>query len=259
MPTALYASHGYAGFSLAYFNYETLPEILAEVPLEYFETAIGYLQSRDDTDGQRMAITGASRGGELSLLLGTIFPQYKVIIAISPSSIIFTGFGDESPEGSKPAWFYKGEAIPFKADDPELFAYSEEYASRGEAIPLTLGFTERLRRKPEAMKRAQIPVEKINGAVLMTSGQDDQMWPSSQFAEIAMRRLRAHNFAKPFVHLSYPGVGHRNRPPYFPTTDNIGQHPVDGALYALGGNPEAIYRASVDSWQKMLDFLKRHL
>jgi hypothetical protein len=48
-------------------------------------------------------------------------------------------------------------------------------------------------------------------------------------------------------------------PPYFPTTVTTLQHPVDGKLYALGGNPEAIYRASVDAWQKRLDFLKMHL
>ena len=59
------------------------------------------------------------------------------------------------------------------------------------------------------MERATIPVEKIQGPVLLVSGSDDQVWPSSALADIAMRRLEAHDFAFPFKHLRYEGAGGR--------------------------------------------------
>ncbi len=54
LAAASYASHGYAALALAYFNYKTLPKDLIEIPLEYFQKSIQYLQSREDVDGQRL-------------------------------------------------------------------------------------------------------------------------------------------------------------------------------------------------------------
>ena len=258
---ALFAAHGYAGFALAYFNYESLPDSINQIPLEYFQTAISYLQSRADIDGDRLAITGGSRGGELSLLLGSIFPQYKVIIPDVPSGIVWGGFGKDRTTGSVPAWTWQGEAIPYMDDpvDPAIYDYHDDYREQGAPIPLTPGFREMVRRGPATAKNAEIPVEKIQGAVLMISGADDAMWPSSEFAEIAMDRLRAHNFPRPFEHISYPGAGHLIMPPYAPTTLVASKHPVDGGFYAFGGEPKAIYHAGVDAWRRKLDFLRQHL
>jgi dienelactone hydrolase len=254
---ALYASHGYAALALAYFNYEKLPKSLVGIPFEYFEETINYLQSRDDIDNGRMAISGRSRGGELSLLLGSIFPQYKAVIADAPSNIVWGSYA----EGQKPAWLYKGEPIPYMdvPPDPDIYASRAEYAKRGEAIPLTPGFLETMRRNAATMKKAEIPVEKINGAVLMISGEDDQMWPSTQFATLVMNRLKAYNFNKPFFHLSYPQAGHMIKAPYIPTTIVNMKHPVIGELYALGGKPDANHQAGVDSWREKLKFLNTYL
>ena len=258
---ALFAAHGYAGLALAYFNYETLPDSIYRIPLEYFETSIAYLGSRADIDADRLAITGGSRGGELSLLLGSMFPQYKVIIADVPSGIVWGGFGKDRSQGSVPAWTWRGQDIPYMDDevDPAVYDYHQEYRERGEAIPLTPGFRELARRSPATAKRAEIAVEKIEGAVLMVSGADDAMWPSSELAEVAMERLRAHDFPRPCEHISYSGAGHLIMPPYAPTTLVASKHPVDGGFYAFGGEPHAIYKAGVDAWRRKLDFLRQHL
>ena len=134
-----------------------------------------------------------------------------------------------------------------------------KYVDRGEAIPLTPGFLETMRRFPIKMKEAEMPVEKINGPILMISCEDDQMWPSTQFANMAIDRLKAHNFKKQFFHFSYEGAGHWIITPYFPTNIVNIKHPVTGGFYALGGTPEANYIAGVDSWNKKLEFLKKHL
>src|SRR3954462_137829 len=51
---ALLASHGYAVFVLSYFALEPLPPELFEIPLEYFDTAIRWLQANPAVDSDRL-------------------------------------------------------------------------------------------------------------------------------------------------------------------------------------------------------------
>jgi dienelactone hydrolase len=107
----------------------------------------------------------------------------------------------------------------------------------------------------DAMERATIPVERIKGPVLMVSGRDDQLWPSFELAEIARRRLEAHNHPWPLEHISYPDAGHSMAPPYAPTTATTTVHPVNRLTYALGGMPKGQIEANAAYWTRTLDFL----
>lgn len=60
---ALLASHGYAVLALAYFNYENLPKSLTNIPLEYFETAINWLQAQKTVNPDKIAVTGRKHPG----------------------------------------------------------------------------------------------------------------------------------------------------------------------------------------------------
>src|SRR5499427_6444922 len=185
---ALYASHGYAGFALAYFNYADLPQDLIEIPLEYFETAIRWLQRQPRLDGDRIALSGTSRGGELVLLLGATFPTVKAVIAYVPSGIVYGGIGRSGVRGASPAWTFRGEGIPYMQPRPEKLSPEPPPPPPGQPIPLTPRFLHGLEDE-EAAARVEIPVERINGPVLLISGKDDAMWPSERLAEIARRRL----------------------------------------------------------------------
>jgi dienelactone hydrolase len=244
-----------------HFNYETLPKALANIPLEYFETGIEFLRAHPMIDGNRLAIAGASRGGELSLVLGSVFSQFKVVVAWMPSGVVWQGFGGAPEDGVQPAWLLKGQPVPFMDGDihPDDYRYTVDYLRRGEGIPMTPGFLGQMNRYPDRVRQATIQVERINGAVLLISGEDDQMWPSTRMAEISMARLRERNFAHPYEHLSYPGAGHWVGTPYWPQTMTEMRHPVDGVLYALGGNPESNAHATEDSWRRVTQFLRENL
>ncbi len=258
---ASYASHGYATLALAYFNYKSLPEYLYEIPLEYFEKSIHYLQSRKDIDGKRLAINGASRGGELALLLGSLCPQYKAVIAQVPSGIVWGGIGGDDSDESRPAWTYKGKPIPVMGIpyDSEIWSYQLDHEKRSEPIPLLQGFMETIRQYPELVRKAEIKVENTNGAILLISGEDDQMWPSSLFSERVIDRLERMKFDKPYSHLKYPGVGHSMPKPYYPNPLFDVEHPVAKAVFTMGGTPDANNKAGVDSWIRSLDFLEDNL
>jgi hypothetical protein len=80
------ASHGYAALALAYFRYDDLPKELVRIPLEYFGEALNWMVHRQEIAGDRIAVMGISRGAELALELGSIYPVLKAVVAYSPSN-----------------------------------------------------------------------------------------------------------------------------------------------------------------------------
>jgi fermentation-respiration switch protein FrsA (DUF1100 family) len=113
---AFLAAKGYAAFALAYFRYEDLPKSLENIPLEYFQTAIHWLQARDDIRHNSIAVMGGSRGGELALLLGATFPEIHAVVSVSGSGVLWGGLGTNSDTGGLPAWTYQGKPLPSMGD-----------------------------------------------------------------------------------------------------------------------------------------------
>jgi len=249
---ALLASRGYAVLSLGYFGMEGVPQDLAKIPLEYFGRAIDWMIAHKSVDRGRVAVMGASRGGELSLLLGATFPEIKAVVAYVPSGVVWPGISRTPSLETIPAWTRDGKALPFMPNpppDPDVWSKPPVVAT-----PL-FHAAMRLRAREEW---PEIEVEKINGPILMFSGSDDQMWPSLMLADIAAQRLLRHNFPHRFEHITYAGAGHFIRFPYSPTITEI-FHPVVKVMMALGGDAVANAAADHDSWTRLLGFLAASL
>jgi dienelactone hydrolase len=254
---ALLASHGFAAFALAYFRYEDLPPELFDIPLEYFHEAIQWLKVEAPALGGRVAVMGASRGGELSLLLGSAYPdEIAAVIAKVPSGVIWGGIGKEPRKGAV-AWTLAGrpiEPIPVTGTDPA------DLPLRDGAIALTPSFQARLAgASPDELAAAEIPVERVGGPVLLLSGEDDAMWPSAALAEIAVRRAGAKGAKYPFRHIRYPSAGHNFTVPAGLPVALSALHPLSGRLYAYGGSPAGNARASAKAWAEILSFFRSTL
>src|SRR5580704_6452560 len=90
MPTrraAWLASHGFAALALAYFRYDDLPKELAGIPLEYFGQALSWMTHRPEILGDRIGVMGVSRGAELALQLGSMYPRIKAVVAYVPANV----------------------------------------------------------------------------------------------------------------------------------------------------------------------------
>jgi dienelactone hydrolase len=257
--TALLASHGYAVLNVAYFGVEGLPDSLELIPLEYFQKAIDWLTARESVIADPLGAIGGSRGGELALLLGAQFPEITTVIASVPSGVVFPGIPEDWASGDppKPAWTLDGEPlarVPYSFSNLEFLRQAWHMACGKpiETAPTYSGGLEET--DAETVAAATIPVENIGGPVLLLSGGDDRMWPSSRLAEIALERLEDHDYPHPHEHLSYEEAGHAIATPYRPT---IGRESAE--RFAFGGTPEAYAHADADSWSRTLAYLETGL
>lgn len=252
---ALLASRGYATLVLAYFAYEDLPESLLNIPLEYFATAFTWLHAQPDVQADRLGVMGASRGGELALLLAATFPQVKAVVARAPSNVVWEGFGKGVPTGA-PAWSHEGVSLPVIQENlsDDLIA---AIVNRKPIATTPLYYPALA--DEAAVEATAIPVEQSHAALLLISGQNDQMWPSSVMADMVMARLDKHNYQYPYQHLCYPNAGHQISLPYQPKPAMSGHHSLTGEWYEYGGTPSGNAFAAADSWRKMLGFLEEHL
>ncbi len=110
-----------------------------------------------------------------------------------------------------------------------------------------------------SFEAAAIPVERINGPILLISGKDDEIWLSTEASDAAIERLKEHNYPYPYEHLSYDNAGHLIGAPYLPTTVTQFVHPVTGTALELGGTASGNAFASADSWEYLLGFLENNL
>jgi dienelactone hydrolase len=252
LPGLMFASAGIATLALAYFGMPGLPKFLERIPLEYFAGALRWLARRDDVQPGAIAVAGASRGGELALLLASTYPEFKAAISWVGSGLVGGGVVAMAMGASSVAgWTKDGVDLPYFGFVPSAVKMDEP------PVRLTPGFLAALD-DTRTVAAAEIPVERINGPVLLVSGTDDAVWPATVLSEYAVRRLRAHKHPHRYEHLAYDGAGHVIGPPVpglnFGITHAV--HPIIGLDFAFGGTAEKNIAASHDSWARILELLR---
>ncbi len=185
----LLAPHCVAVLGLAYFAADGLPATLDAVPLEYFRTAVDYLATVPDVDSRRLGMVGGSRGAELTLLFASMEPRIRSIVVTTPSSHVW---GGRTTRDS--AWSLAGKGVPYLT------------LGLDDSAPLVQRFQAALD-QAGATSAARIPVEKLNGPILMVSATEDEIWPSFRMSVEIESALREAKFPFDVRHVSYP-TGH---------------------------------------------------
>jgi acetyl esterase/lipase len=105
LTASMLAGHGYPVLALAYFREPGLPRSLERIPLEYFQRALQWMGQRRDVEPQQIVTFGISRGGELSLLLSSTFPNLvHGAIEYVGANVVIGGVGAVG----QPSWIYQG-------------------------------------------------------------------------------------------------------------------------------------------------------
>ena len=222
------ASHGYAALALAYFHFPGLPDQLANIPLEYFGEALTWMKQSPEVAPGQLAVMGTSRGGELALQLGSMYPDLKAVVAYVPANVRYPSCCGRD---FRAAWTWKGQPLAY--DLPG-------------------------RNGPSGSVAATIAVENTRGPILVLSGDSDGIWDSSGMTSAVMNRLKQAHFAYATVRLNYPHAGHRaGNSAIVPTWTGGTVHPLSGQAENFGGTPEGNAQSSLDAIPKVLDFLQQ--
>ncbi|ASO07177.1 acyl-CoA thioester hydrolase/BAAT C-terminal domain-containing protein [Arenibacter algicola] len=249
-----FANRGYSGLSLPYTQREGLPKLPEEINLEYFEKALAWLKKQPEVDPNKIIVMGASRNAELALLLASVFPRsISGVVAYAPSAVSWSN--TVLPYNSnelKSSWKYKGLDIPYvpmdKISGNQLNSINMlEYWNKG-------------LQKADFIGQAAIKVEKINGPILLFSGKDDQVWPSSIMADMIEKRLETNTFEHSFQNIKYENAGHLiSSNPDDKTSYRTGTIKISGKdyEYEYGGNDEGDFKAKRDAKLKLMEFLEK--
>ncbi len=222
----MFSDKGYASLALAYLYTKNSFDDINMIPMEYFKQIIEWYKNKPEIQGKKIVLLGSSKGAEISLMLGATYPEISGVICEAPSSVIFQGSTGAPTAGLS----LKGESlnyVPFVEYDYSTIV-NYEYADMFRQCLL----------QEEEVVNASIPVEKINGPILLLSGEIDTVWPAPEMGAAIIERLKSNDFQHSYKHIIYKDAGHDL------TEYNI-----------MGGTVEGNKFSRIDSDKQILDFL----
>lgn len=256
----LLAAHGAAALSLRWFGDRSdsaQPPGICEVPLETFTPALEQLAGYSD----HLAILGTSKGAEAGLLLAAHDTRVRTVAALSPSSVVWANVGpglDGRENPPRSSWTRAGRPLPFVPYDQawhddraaDASTSTTSGAVVGAAAPRPPAFRtlyeQSLTTYADHVPAARIPVESIRGEVILSSGGDDQIWPSHAFACDIVTRRHAHGLST--THVTLPAAGHRLQLP----GEDL---PNGGMAMARGGSDAADRQLGEALWLHLVTAL----
>lgn len=196
------AMAGFTALAVAYHGMEGLPRTLCRIPLECFAEAVGWLRERT---GAQVVLLGASRGSEAALLTAALVDQVAGATALVPGNLVLCSW----PPG-EPAWTLEGKPL----------AYVSQFGPTSD--------------NPDAV----IPVELIDGPLLLVGAGQDTVWPSGAMVEAISHRRHDHGHDHDVV-LHYAKADH-----------NLGLLAPAGTADLPGDGEDR-----ADAWSRLVDYL----
>lgn len=204
-----FLARGYHVLEAEYFlkpKISEIPDKLSHIRLESFWEEIGqYLKSDripEVIDENLIGVMGTSKGGELALVLSSLYPQFKFVIGLVPSHVVFQASNKTLYRYS--SWVYVNKPLDFVPYPIFSFAtiygvLTSIFSKKPENVNFTWMHNQALTNL-EAVEKATIKVENINGPILLVSGEKDQWWPSADMSRAIMKRLADNKFSHSYVH-----------------------------------------------------------
>jgi len=229
--------------ALSYFDFRGrggMPRRLHSIPLEYFDAAVKWLESRAEVDAENIGMIGISKGAEAALMyLSRFSGKIKAAALYVPPSWSFEGVY-LGKQGNLASWSLSGEVLPFlpyPKDTVMSMFMKDGYIREIHQRAISEAVSER-------KTAAAIDISEIGTELLLISGGLDGTWPSREMC----RTLCEQRTESRIEHIDYPAAGHvfmlPNIPPF-----------IDGDEVM----PEASYKANRDAWGRVKNFLAEKL
>lgn len=198
-----FIEQGYAFLAIGYFGTKESPENLDRISLNAIHEAILKVAKNPRINPDRTAIIGGSKGGELVLNLASYFNDIDAVVAMSASHVSFAAITSMSNTSS---WTLNDKELPYA---PTPYAAIPAMVSGKPLQAYHIILEDKV-----AEEIARIPVEDINGSVLLLSPTNDESWPSKAMSDKVIERLKAKGFKHHFEHIVLEG-GHTEPTKHF--------------------------------------------
>jgi dienelactone hydrolase len=239
----LLARQGLVALAIRWFGGSGGPAGICEIPLETFVAAVHLLLSRGV---ERVGVLGVSKGAEAALLTAVREPLVDVVVAVSPTALVWCNVGpglDGRRHPYRSSWTWGGRPLPFVPLDDSWRPAEQD----GGPVAIRGWYELSERTFATHLDAAAIPVERARADVLLVAGGDDAMWPSLRYAEQLAARRRAAG--APVRVISHADAGHR---PRFP-----GEGPAEPSrTFRYGGTPHADALLGESAWVPVIDALR---
>lgn len=225
---------------------EGLPRRYVDIPIDRLQQVRDWLVQRDDVDADRMGLYGYSRNGAYVLLAATRFDWVAAVAGISPSDVVWEGWGDGVRLGTTSSYSWNGQPFEYVPYSDNWFRETERFA-RGQRGRLRTPMDEGRWANPDRVPAARIPIETYTGALFVAGGELDDLWSAGHMVQnIAERRAEAGLATSLLV---LPEAGHGiNGTGYNPTL-----------LFEEGERRRIEAHAQARTWAATLEFFQEAL
>lgn len=186
-----------AGFHVArvaYFGAPGTPPHLDRIALDPFDDLIGRLSGDPTIDTRCIFVQGASKGGELALLLAADNPRLTAVAALVPSHAVFQSSRITLQRQS--SWRRGAEPLTF-------LPYPRFSMATLRGVLGLSGYRDMHSLAPAddaAVAQAPIPVERITAPLFLADSPHDTIWPSDVMVQAIAARLATAGRAAPQRH-----------------------------------------------------------
>ena len=193
--------------AVGYWKLPGLSDTLTNIELTYFDRVFDWLRARLPAETRKLGLYGWSMGGQLALLLASRDPSISLTVAAAPSFCLYNGLDGNHGPLDEATWVDHGIPLPYFS----TYGYNRGETYRrlvekdGEEMIVHRYLAALEHPVPE---EAVIPVERIQGAVLLLSSQSDEIWPAPDACARIMKRLDAHHFPYPHKHFTGDRCSH---------------------------------------------------
>lgn len=233
----LFAERGVLAIALRWFGGEGQSPGICEIPIEIFSQAIDRLR---EEGCDRIGIVGTSKGAEAALLVASYDLRVDIVVAVSPSSVVWANVGPGKDGFEWPlrsCFSRQGSPFPFVPHEAEALLS----VNRLPPIHYLSLFKESLRSFAGHLLPAAIPIERSRAEIVLVAGGDDALRPSAAFAEALAARLERHG--KVASLLINATAGHRVLLP--------GESTPKSTINAHGGTDEADRELGRAAWSEI--------
>jgi pimeloyl-ACP methyl ester carboxylesterase len=189
-----FLQEGYAFLALEYFGGRDSAKDLDRISIEAVHAAIMEAAQDPRINEKCIAVIGGSKGAELALLLASHYSDIKAVVGVVPGHAVFPA---HTIAMNTPSFALNREPLPFI---PVPWSATPALIKRD----LRGAFVAMLRNQ-EAVDRAAIAVERINGPILLLSATHDEFWPSTEMSELIVERLHRNGFQFAVEHVAVEG------------------------------------------------------